>query len=547
MSKVRIYGDTSGYVDIAVPAVAGTTTLNLDKIPQADINGNIAMDTDTLYVDAANNRVGIGTASPGADFHINLGTDKNIQYSGVIGEIGSVPGFQSTNDASSGLRSLGMRGTSLRFATGSAERLRITDEVVGIGTDSPSTTDSGYNYGALHLHNQSGSGSQLRWTNSTTGTGTSAGFMISKWSDSKTYLTNFDDGADTVFTQSNSSGTLVTTMTLDGDGDVGIGTTPYANARLTIGGSEVGGYPAVLQFDNANTSGAEFFMLATDTNWTAGANKFIMGHGAPSSSNTDLTIDSSGKVGIGTYTPSYKLDVGHSAAGSIQARLKSSGDTGYTQGAMIIESSDSTSNPGNRGQGVYYYNVPNARTWYAGTLYNNGNKFGFGYKNTAGLQTDAADTGNARMIIDGDAGNVFYNEIGNRGDLTFPICSISNNGSGGNYLHAQFQGYGGAMFHIHYFGYDYTATIRQGSAGGYVYNTGGQSGAYAAAISGHTAVVYQTTTNKIEVVINTGSSNAGNRWGSMVFFGGTDTITGNNPLALVQYAWDNSTSRYWSS
>ena len=42
MSKVRIYGDTSGYVDIAVPAVAGTTTLNLDKIPQADITtGNI--------------------------------------------------------------------------------------------------------------------------------------------------------------------------------------------------------------------------------------------------------------------------------------------------------------------------------------------------------------------------------------------------------------------------------------------------------------------------------------------------------------------------
>ena len=39
MSKVRIYGDTSGYVDIAVPAVAGTTTLNLDKIPQADISG----------------------------------------------------------------------------------------------------------------------------------------------------------------------------------------------------------------------------------------------------------------------------------------------------------------------------------------------------------------------------------------------------------------------------------------------------------------------------------------------------------------------------
>ena len=548
MSKVRIYGDTSGYVDIAVPAVAGTTTLNLDKIPQADINGNIAMDTDTLYVDAANNRVGIGTASPGADLHINLGTDKNIQYSGNIGEIGSVPGFQSTNDASSGLRSLGMRGTSLRFATGSAERLRITDEVVGIGTDSPSTTDSGYNYGSLHLHNQSGSGSQLRWTNSTTGTGTSAGFMISKWSDSKTYLTNFDDGTDTVFTQSNSSGALVTTMTLDGDGDIGIGTTPYANARLTIGGTEGGGYPAVLQFDNNNTSGAEFFMLATDTNWTAGANKFIMGHGAPSSSNTDLTIDSSGKVGIGTYNPSYKLDVGHTSAGSIQARLKSSGDTGYTQGAMIIESSDSTNSPSNRGQGVFYYNVPNQRTWYAGTLYGNGTRFGFGYKNSAGLQTDAADNANAMMVLDGAAGNVYFPEISNRGDITFPICSISNAGAGGQYLHAQFQASGGDMLHIHFRGYEYIGgSIREGSGGGYVYNTANQNAIYAEAKSGHCVSVYQTTTNRVELVINTGTSQSSNRWGSYVFFGGTDTITGDSPLTLVQYAWDNSTSRYYSS
>ena len=65
---------------------------------------------------------------------------------------------------------MGLRGTTLRFATGDDERLRIEDNAVGIGTESPSTTDSGYNKGALHVHNATGSGAQIRWTNSTTGT-----------------------------------------------------------------------------------------------------------------------------------------------------------------------------------------------------------------------------------------------------------------------------------------------------------------------------------------------------------------------------------------
>ena len=145
-------------------------------------------------------------------------------------------------------------------------------------------------------------------------------------------------------------------------------------------------------------------------------------------------------------------------------------------------------------------------------------------------------------------GVVFYPEVGNRGDITFPICSISNNGSGGQYLHAQFQAQGGDMLHIHFRGYEYIgSSMREGSGGGYIYNTSGQQTIYAQAYSGHCVQVYQTTTNRVELVINTGTSQAGNRWGSYVFFGGTDTITGNSPLTLVQYGWNNSTGRLYSS
>ena len=74
-----------------------------------------------------------------------------------------------------------------------------------------------------------------------------------------------------------------------------------------------------------------------------------------------------------------------------------------------------------------------------------------------------------------------------------------------------------------------------------------ESKTLAQAYAGHCVQVYQTTTNRVELVIDTGNGNTGNRWGSYVFFGGTDTITGNSPLSLVQYGFNSSTGRLYSS
>ena len=531
MSKVRIYGDTSGYVDIAVPAVAGTRTLNLDKVPQTATNGN----------------TGIGTDNPSQNLHVSSADHTKVLITGGTDKYAEL---QFENDAQK--FAMGVQDDDKFFlynSTGTSQVLTVdTSSNVGINTQSP---------GSRKLKIV---GSSSAYPLALDSTDTDYQLEFQKNGTSEWWL----KASSTSFQiHENGVGDMLTVLS---GGNVGIGTnnpnalltvsktaSDHTSAAISIENTQNGGYGGMIKFTSTRTgSQVTAATIGTDgqSNWGDNSNTSSNLKFSTIDGNTlaeRMRIKSDGRIGIGTNDPQYKLDIGHGSSGAIQARLKSSGDTGYTQGAMIIESSDSTSNPGNRGQGVYYYNVPNNRTWYGGTFYNNGNKFGFGYKNNAGLQTDAADTGNARMIIDGDAGNVFFNEIGNRGDITFPICSISNNGSGGNYLHAQFQSYGGAMFHIHYFGYDYTATIRQGSAGGYIYNTGGQSGAYAAASSGNTAAVYQTTTNRVEVVINTGSSNASNRWGSMVFYGGTDTITGNNPLTLVQYAWDNSTSRYYSS
>ena len=71
---------------------------------------------------------------------IHEGTDKVVRFTGAIGEIGDVTGFQGSNTAGNALTDLGMRGTTLRFATGSAERLRITnDGKFGFNTTNPTT------------------------------------------------------------------------------------------------------------------------------------------------------------------------------------------------------------------------------------------------------------------------------------------------------------------------------------------------------------------------------------------------------------------------
>lgn len=260
----------------------------------------------------------IATKLPITDPAIDMGTNKKIRFTGAIGEIGSVPGFQATNDANDGLRSMGLRGTTLRFATGDDERLRIEDNAVGIGTDAPSTTDAGYNKGALHVHNASGNGAQVRWTNSTTGTGTSAGFMISKWSDSNTYLTNFDDGAKTVFTQSNSGGTLVAdTLVLDGNGNIGIGISPATTAgvnyaRMVID-ADSSTYPKSLEINATNAAGPNFAISSYSDNngsyYLLGANLSYQTNGnfaweTNGEHMAGVTIDSRNGHGV-TFVDSY--------------------------------------------------------------------------------------------------------------------------------------------------------------------------------------------------------------------------------------------------
>lgn len=116
-------------------SVAGATTLS----------GNLTVDTDTFFVDATGNRVGIGTASPSRPLSVYHATLPVIQLANSSSGTTATDGLlMFLNGASAAYLSC-YEAVPLIFATTAAqgtstERIRITTAGnVGIGTSNPAT------------------------------------------------------------------------------------------------------------------------------------------------------------------------------------------------------------------------------------------------------------------------------------------------------------------------------------------------------------------------------------------------------------------------
>ena len=146
--KWRIRHDDGawGALDFSVGADKDTSALSteyalrLNSDRSADFAGDISLgDNDITNVGV----ISLDKIQPdSSNIVLNMATDKNISFSGGIGEIGNVTGFQALNDAGSALTDFGIRATTIRFATGSAERLRVQDDKVMLSVDlKPDTTN----------------------------------------------------------------------------------------------------------------------------------------------------------------------------------------------------------------------------------------------------------------------------------------------------------------------------------------------------------------------------------------------------------------------
>ena len=280
-------------------------------------NGTSAVSASVVYDDGTN--VGIGTSSPGSPLDVN-GTIRARASAGAVGvavigrsaDDGGQIRFLN-NAASTVLGTLASYGNdvallnntasySLLLGTNGTERMRIDSSGnVGIGTSSPSAklqVNGGFAVQGVTFPT-SGAGLEINWD------GTQS-VLQSYNRNTSLYQPLWLDGS---FVRFNTSS--VERMRIDSSGNVGIGTSAPGykldvNAATTGVGFRVynsGNYATIGGTGSGTISFVGYEATVAYGNIFAGSTIFTTG-------NTErMRIDASGNVGIGTSSPTGKLDV----------------------------------------------------------------------------------------------------------------------------------------------------------------------------------------------------------------------------------------------
>jgi hypothetical protein len=333
-------GTEDGYFDFET-MVAGTlqsrlimnettTVFNEDSLDldfRVESNGNANM----LFVDAGNDRVGIGTGSPDRKVHINESTAATSNFihmttaaTGETGSNGLLVGIGSAGNA----EIWNYEAQPIIFATSSSERMRIDSSGnIGIGTTSPS--------GILH-------------------TSTSSDLVGRFESTDATAYVQINDTADSFYL---ATGSQIGSI----GGNAGVNANNL-NINLTNGNVGIGTSSPAYKLEVESSSDADLIQIQS----TAGANNTVLrlgisGDVATLNASGDssgalaiktygserMRIDSSGNVGIGTTNPSYPFHVTGSgdtvaavtAGASSIAALNLGNDTNKADGGIRYDNS----------------------------------------------------------------------------------------------------------------------------------------------------------------------------------------------------------------
>ena len=252
--------------------------------------------TEAMRIDS-NRRVGIGTASPSYLLDVYTQSNDIARFSGING--GSLlfrnasTNKVSLNAQSGDFLTFGTNGNSERLRIDTSGRVLINTSIEGEASAENLTIGDSSDCG-ISLRSGSTSSGKISFSDAYAGAAEYAGFL------------EYDHNVNALLLGTNS----VERLRIDSSGRVGIGTNSPSDV-LTVAGTD-----AFIKVDRSNGNpGIDFRYNGSTTNrglidvTSTGALKFAAG------GNTErMRIDSSGNVGIGTTSPSAKLDV----AGEVQ-------------------------------------------------------------------------------------------------------------------------------------------------------------------------------------------------------------------------------------
>jgi len=293
----------SGNLNATLTNAAQTNITSLGTLTGLTVSGNLTVDTSTLVVDATNNRVGAGVASPQSNMHV-LGTLK-VATGNAQGILGLGEGAGTTvnvglwrgaaNNPTSDGNFLNLGGyDGIVFAASAAaigsqtERMRLTAAGINVTGDVTANTGS--------------STTSIRIKNSVTGSGSTDGALLQVDSN-EFYIWNYEND-DVIFGANNDE-----KMRIDGPtGNVGVNTSAV-RATMHIKAADNNWESGLLIENNSGNKGWNFH---PETN-----GELLIGYNA--ATNASLTnqtasvvmkLDTSGRVMVGKTSTSL-ADVGH--------------------------------------------------------------------------------------------------------------------------------------------------------------------------------------------------------------------------------------------
>ena len=309
---------------------ASGTVFNEDG---ADVDFRIEGDTEAnlFYVDAGNDRIGIGTSSPSELFHIKSssadcnilfestgsGTDARIKLTGRSNGVSQIQ-FADEDDGNVGLLTYDHSTNSMQFRTNDSERIRIDSSgrlLIGTTSVGDASADeltvAGSSNSGITIRSGSSNYGQIFFSRATSGTGQYEGYVAYQHStDSLQFATDHTermriDSSGNVIIGTNDSdpaqlevrySTVPTYLTSTFDGTVGEGTLSINVPRTSDGSGSWGSH--------SNTGYGSSAIQVLSHPSTGGYISFLTGNADNTNPTENMRIDSSGNLLVGTTSTS---------------------------------------------------------------------------------------------------------------------------------------------------------------------------------------------------------------------------------------------------